>query len=72
MIIPKLKEIVMGDSELERLTEEALDMTDEELIRRKNVEHLKVNRGLLQIPEEPKDAQPSESQPVRERKTGGN
>ncbi len=29
MIIPKLKEIVMGDVELERLTEEALDMTDE-------------------------------------------
>lgn len=37
MILPKLKEIIEGDQELERLIEEAIDMKDEELIRRKNL-----------------------------------
>jgi len=62
MILPKLKEIIEGDQELERLIEEAIDMKDEELIRRKNLEHLKVNRPPpLPVPEEQKDTYLSES-----------
>ena len=55
MIMPKLKEIVMGDPELEKLRDD-LDMTNEELIRRQNIDHLKVNRVFVQLPEDQKDA----------------
>lgn len=39
---PRLRDIIKGDPELERITEEALDLTGEELINRKNMEHLKM------------------------------
>lgn len=39
---PRLKEIIKGDIELERITEETLDLTAEELISRRSMEHLKV------------------------------
>lgn len=38
-------------------------MPDEEIIRRKNMEHLKLFKGFLPMPEEHKDIGPSESQP---------
>ena len=45
----------MGDPELEKLRDD-LDMTNEELIRRQNIDHLKVNRVFVQLPEDQKDA----------------
>lgn len=69
MIMPKLKEIVAGDPQLEKLTEESLAMTEEELIRRKNLDHLKVNRVFSQILDEPKDNQPSDSAVPKEKKS---
>ncbi len=46
---PRLKDIVEGDKELERITEEALDLTGEEIISRKNLEHLKSTKLLTPV-----------------------
>lgn len=46
---PLLKEIVVGHKDLERITEEAVDLTNEELIARKNLDHLKSKQVPPQI-----------------------
>jgi len=38
---------------------EAFQIPDEQLIQQKNLEHLKVNRPFLQIPDYPNNEQPS-------------
>jgi hypothetical protein len=43
---PRLKEIINGDPALEKITEEALDLSDEEIIARKNLEHLKMPKTV--------------------------
>ena len=55
LITPNLKEIIRGDEELENKYAETIDMTEEQLIKNKNLEHLKVVRPLPQIQEEHKD-----------------
>jgi hypothetical protein len=50
---PRLREIIKGDPELERITEEALDLTGEEMINRKNLEHLKMPKPVPNLVEEP-------------------
>jgi hypothetical protein len=49
---PRLKEIVVGHKDLERITEEAVDLSNEELIARKNLEHLKSKLPPPQVEEE--------------------
>ena len=39
-------------------------MKDEELIKRKNLDHLRVVRPFVNVPEDAKDVAPSESQPL--------
>jgi len=55
LLKPRLKEIIEGDTELERITEEALECTGEELINRKNLEYLKLPKQSAVIIEEEKD-----------------
>jgi hypothetical protein len=55
---PRLRDIIKGDAELERITEEALDLTGEELINRKNMDHLKVPKTVTNMVEEP-DVRPA-------------
>lgn len=50
---PRLRDIIKGDAELERITEEALDLTGEELISRKNLDHLKIPKTVTNMVEEP-------------------
>ena len=59
---PRLREIINGDPELERITEEALDLTGEELINRKHLEHLKMPKPI-QIDQEREISHPQNSQP---------
>ena len=44
LIMSKLKEIVRGDEELEKLVKEEIDMSDEDLIKSKDLQHLIINR----------------------------
>ena len=39
-------------------------MTDQQIIRKKNLDHLKVCRAFVPVPEEAKDVGPSQSQPI--------
>lgn len=61
LIIPKVNEIVKGDPEMEQLTLETFNTNDDELIRKKNIDHLIVNRGYVPPPDDHKDNPPSES-----------
>lgn len=40
-----IKEIIKHDDELSKITEEALELTGEQLIARLDLEHLKINRA---------------------------
>lgn len=60
---PRLKEIVDGDKDLERITEEALDLTGEELISRKSLDHLKSSKQPPQAIEEEKETTKQQQAP---------
>lgn len=61
---PRLRDLTKGDPELEKITEEALDLTGEELINRKNMEHLKVPKANNNMAEEP-EVRPPAKEPSR-------
>ena len=47
-----IKEIIKHDDELSKITEEALELTGEQLIARLDLEHLKINRAPNQMIDE--------------------
>jgi tellurite resistance protein len=47
-----IKEIIKHDDELSKITEEALELTGEQLIARLDLEHLKINRTPNQMIDE--------------------